>query len=95
MNSDQIDDTCFPFNTTEDISPIPSIKLNEEKEVEDGKKNEEFSKIFKMKFKIRKYYLNENGRKRREKNKLSVNYMTKRKLCLKKLSISKIHLFLH
>ena len=67
MNSDQIDDTCFPFNTTEDISPIPSIKLNEEKEVEDGKKNEEFSKIFKMKFKIRKYYLNENGRKRREK----------------------------
>jgi len=64
MNSDQIDDTCFPFNTREDISAITSIKLNEEKEVEDGKKNEEFSKIFKMKFKIRKYYLNENGRKR-------------------------------
>ena len=27
MNSDQIDDTGFPFNTSEVISSIPSIKL--------------------------------------------------------------------
>ena len=47
MNSDQIGDTCFPFNTTEDISPIPSIKLNEEKEVEDGKKMKNLVKYLK------------------------------------------------
>ena len=38
MNSDQIDNTCFRFITSEDISPIPSIKLSEEKEVENEKK---------------------------------------------------------
>ena len=61
MNSDQTDDTCFPFNSNEEIYPISSLELNEEEE------NNECSKLFKMKFKIRKYYLNEQGRRRREK----------------------------
>jgi len=59
MNSDQTDDTCFPFNSNEEIYPISSLELNEEEE------NNECSKLFKMKFKIRKYYLNEQGRRRR------------------------------
>jgi len=61
MNSDQKEDTCFPFNSNEEIYPISSLELNEEEE------NNECSKLFKMKFKIRKYYLNEQGRRRREK----------------------------
>ena len=62
MNSEQIEDTCFPFDSNEEISPISPLQLNEEDE-----NNNECSKLFKMKFKIRKYFLNEKGRKRREK----------------------------
>ena len=57
MNSEQIEDTCFPFNSNEEISPISPLQLNEEEE-----NNNECSKLFKMKFKIRKYYLNERNR---------------------------------
>jgi hypothetical protein len=62
MNSEQIEDTCFPFDSNEEISPISPLQLNEEEE-----NNNECSKLFKMKFKIRKYFLNEQGRRRREK----------------------------
>ena len=62
MNSEQIEDTCFPFDSNEEISPISPLQLNEEDE-----NNNECSKLFKMKFKIRKYFLNEQGRRRREK----------------------------
>jgi hypothetical protein len=62
MNSEQIEDTCFPFDSNEEISPISPLQLNEVEE-----NNNECSKLFKMKFKIRKYFLNEKGRKRREK----------------------------
>ena len=61
MSIEQIEDTCFPFDSNEEISPISPLQLNEEEE------NNECSKLFKMKFKIRKYYLNEQGRRRREK----------------------------
>ena len=56
INSAEIEDTCFPFNTSEEIFPISSIELKEE---EEEQKNEQSNKIFKMKFKISKYYLNE------------------------------------
>ena len=59
MNSDQIDDTCFPFNSNEEITPICPLELNEEEE-----KNNQCSKLFKMKFEIRKYYLNERNHKK-------------------------------
>ena len=62
MNSEQIEDTCFPFDSNEEISPISPLQLNEEEE-----NNNECNKLFKMKFKIRKYFLNEQGRRRREK----------------------------
>ena len=62
MNSEQIEDTCFPFNSNEEIYQTSALELNEEEE-----KNNQCSKLFKMKFKIRKYYLNEQGRRRREK----------------------------
>jgi hypothetical protein len=62
MSIEQIEDTCFPFDSNEEISPISPLKLNEEEE-----NNNECSKLFKMKFKIRKYFLNEQGRRRREK----------------------------
>ena len=62
MNSDQKEDTCFPFNSNEEIYQTSALELNEDEE-----KNNQRSKLFKMKFKIRKYYLNEQGRRRREK----------------------------
>ena len=59
MNSAQIDDTCFPFNSNEEIYQTSALELNEEEE-----KNDQCSKLFKMKFKIRKYYLNERNHKK-------------------------------
>ena len=58
MSIEQIEDTCFPFDSNEEISPISPLQLNEEEE-----NNNECSKLFKMKFKIRKYYLNERNHK--------------------------------
>ena len=65
MNSDQKEDTCFPFNTNGEIIPISYMELNEEEEEE--KINNGNNDIFKMKFKTKKYYLNEKGKIRREK----------------------------
>ena len=64
INNTETEDTCFPFNTSEEIIPISSIELKEE---EEEQKIEQSNKIFKMKFKISKYYLNEKGRMKREK----------------------------
>ena len=58
MNSDQKEDTCFPFNSNEEIYQTFALELKEEEE-----KNNQCSKLFKMKFKIRKYYLNERNHK--------------------------------
>jgi len=71
INSAEIEDTCFPFNTSEEIFPISSIELKEE---EEEQKNEQSNKIFKMKFKISKYYLNEKGRMKREKKGRKYNH---------------------
>ena len=70
INNSEIEDTCFPFNTSEEISPISSIELKEEEE----QKIEQSNKIFKMKFKISKYYLNEKGRMKREKKGRKYNH---------------------
>ena len=64
MNSDQKEDTCFPFNSIEEIPPILDLESNDE---EGEKINNDFNEIINLKFKTKKYYLNEKGKKRREK----------------------------
>ena len=64
MSSDKKEDTCFPFNSGEDITPIIDMELNEE---EGDQTNNELNEIVNIKFITKKYYLNEKGKKRREK----------------------------
>ena len=64
MDSDKKENTCFPFNSCEDITPSIEMELNEE---EGEPQNNEFNEKFNIKFKTKKYYLNEKGKKRREK----------------------------
>ena len=53
---------CFPFDSLEGINLKLDMELNEEENVE--KETDDFKQLNKLKFKTKRYYLNENGKKR-------------------------------
>ena len=78
--SEEMDDICFPFKKRKENFCIEKIEsLNEEKEEKDDEKNNsekklidikaEINKFKLMKFKIRKYYLDHNGKRKKKKKK--------------------------
>lgn len=78
--SEEMDDICFPFKKRKENFCIEKIEsLNEEKEEKDDEKNNsekklidikaEINKFKLMKFKIRKYYLDHNGKRKIAKKK--------------------------
>ena len=84
--SEEMDDICFPFKKRKENFCIEKIEsLNEEKEEKDDEKNNsekklidikaEINKFKLMKFKIRKYYLDDNGKRKIAKKKENINQM--------------------
>ena len=62
MSNEKKEAICFPFDSLDGINPILEMELKEEESKENGAyKLNELSKI---KFKTKKYYLNEKGKKR-------------------------------
>ena len=65
MNLEKKEVISFPFDSIDDITSLLDLELKEEEEeVEKAKNGKE---LLNMKFKTKKYYLDENGKKRREK----------------------------
>ena len=62
MNKIQKDDKCFPFESTTDSSAILNIESNEEDEEKISTND-----IFNIKFKTKKYYIDNKGKKRKER----------------------------
>ena len=60
----QKEDECFPFNSTDGISALlnEESKDNEEIEIDEEKV---YKDLLNMKFKTKKYYLDENGKRRK------------------------------
>ena len=64
MTSEPKSDKCFPFEPLGETSAISKIELKEE--INDNDSNEA-NPLLNMKFKTKRYYINENGKKRRVK----------------------------
>ena len=64
MNKIHKDDKCFPFESTTDASSILNKESNEEDEEKISTND-----IFNIKFKTKKYYVDNKGKKRKERKK--------------------------
>ena len=64
MNKIQKDDKCFPFESATDTSSILNKESNEEDEEKISTND-----IFNIKFKTKKYYVDNKGKKRKERKK--------------------------
>jgi hypothetical protein len=62
MNKNPKDDKCFPFDSNTDSIEILNLESNEEDEEKISTND-----IFNIKFKTKKYYVDNKGKKRREK----------------------------
>ena len=64
MTKEPKKDKCFPFESIEDTQTVSKIELKEEIE---GNDYTQSNTLFNMKFKTKRYYINEKGKKRRVK----------------------------